>query len=821
MSKTIFQNYLFYFFCFLLFFQSDFLFAQGSIKGKITDIQQKPFSSISISLQNTTLNTLSNEEGFFELSNVPNGKYTLLITGLSIENINKNIEMTDNSVLNLENIIISEKTQILPDAIIIAKKEISPLRKVAEIEGTQLFASKKVDVINLTDIDANLINNNARQIFARTPGVNVWENDGSGIQVGVSVRGLSPNRSWEFNVRQNGYDVSSDIFGYPEAYYNPPMEAVKEIQMVRGAASLQFGAQFGGSLNYMLKTGDKNKPFAIEVQNTAGSFGLTSTFIGMGGTKGKWNYYGYVQNRSADGWRQNSRYNIQHYHAQVNYQINQKMKIGLEYTQMDYQAQQAGGLTDTQFNQNAQQSFRARNWFGAPWHLYALNFDYQISQNLKLNTKIFGLIGERNSVGFVPSAGILALDNNSNRQIDRDYYQNIGTETRLIYTYELFGKKHNLATGARASWGNTFRKQNGIGTNGSDFNLGMLDNTDFGRVLHFETKNLAFFAENMFQINKKWTITPGFRFDYIESTSEGRLSFNTNGTENLINPQFAARQIALLGIGTEFKITENTSFYSNFSQSFRPVYYSELTPPATTDVIDPNMKDANGFNFDLGYKGQIQEFLRFDVNYFRLQYNDRVGVLTLARPDNSRYQYRTNVGNSTHEGIESYIEFTPTKIQKTQNKWGDIQIFGSLSLMNAKYNSFQLRTFNTTTNQFVETNLAGNRVENAPQSIQRIGASYLYKGFSFTYQYSKVGEVFADATNTETPTTNGVSGKILGYEVMDISASYVFLTNYSLKFSVNNLTNQMYFTRRAGGYPGPGLLPSEARSFYLTFGIKF
>ncbi len=815
-------KYLFVSFVFI--FQVSLSFAQqGTLKGKIVNSQQQPISSVSISIESTQLNSTNNEDGFFEITNIPEGKYTLFISGISIQNLYQNIEISNNSVLNLGDVVITEKIKNLPDVVIISKKEISPIRKVADIEGTQLFASKKTDIINLTELDANLVTNNARQVFARTPGVIVWESDGSGIQVGVSVRGLSPNRSWEFNVRQNGYDVSSDVFGYPEAYYNPPMEAVKEIQMVRGAASLQFGAQFGGLLNYVLKTGSKTKPFEIELQNTAGSFGLTGTFLAIGGTKGKWNYYGYVQNRSADGWRQNSRYNVQHYHAQVNYQLNQKIKLGLEYTQMDYQSQQAGGLTDAQFNQNAQQSFRARNWLGAPWHLLTFNFDYQINENTKLNTKVFGLLGERNSVGFVPSAGILALDNGTtNRQIDRDFYRNIGTETRLLTTYYLFGKKHHLATGMRASVSNTNRKQLGTGTNGNDYNLGLLDNNvDFGRNLDFGTKNFAFFAENMFQITSKWTITPGFRFDYIESTSNGRLNFNTNGTENLINPIFTDRKIALFGIGTEFKITENTSFYSNFSQSFRPVYYAELTPPATTDVIDQNMKDANGFNFEWGYKGQINDYFRFDVNYFRLQYNDRIGILTMARPDNSRYQFRTNVGNSTNEGMEAYVEFTPTKIKKVQNNCGDIQFFTSFSLINAKYNSLQLRTFNTLSNQFIETNLAGNRVENAPQIIQRMGISYVYQNLSFTYQYSKVAEVFSDANNTELPTTNAVNGKIPGYEVMDISASYRFFTNYNLKISVNNLTNYNYFTRRSGGYPGPGLLPAEGRSFYLTFGLKF
>jgi Fe(3+) dicitrate transport protein len=65
--------------------------------------------------------------------------------------------------------------------------------------------------VRLSSINGNFATNNAREIFSRIPGVNIWENEGSGIQINVGVRGLSPNRSWELNTRQNGYDISSDV----------------------------------------------------------------------------------------------------------------------------------------------------------------------------------------------------------------------------------------------------------------------------------------------------------------------------------------------------------------------------------------------------------------------------------------------------------------------------------------------------------------------------------------------------------------------------------------------------------------------------------
>lgn len=42
-----------------------------------------------------------------------------------------------------------------------------------------------------------------------------------------------------------------------------------------------------------------------------------------------------------------------------------------------------------------------------------------------------------------------------------------------------------------------------------------------------------------------------------------------------------------------------------------------------------------------------------------------------------------------------------------------------------------------------------------------------------------------------------------------------------LEGSVNNVANKIYATRRASGYPNPGLLTADGRGFYLTAGVKW
>ena len=338
------------------------------------------------------------------------------------------------------------KTLLLNEIVIQENQSVSEIERMPDIKENVIYAGKKTEVIQLDKINADLSTNNTRQVFAKVPGVSIWENDGSGIQVGVSVRGLSPNRSWEFNVRQNGYDISSDPFGYPETYYTPPMEALKKIEVIRGAASLQFGPQFGGLLNYQIKEADKTKPVSFETNQTAGSYELFNSYNAIGLSSKKASFYGFIHHRSAEGWRENSRYTILTGYLSANYQISNKLSISGEYTNMNYKSQQPGGLTDAQFADNPRQSHRERNWFGAPFSVASITLKYEISAAINIQLKAFATFAERNSVGFTKAITTNDSINPATlqytpRQVDRDNYQNYGTEARTSVRYTFLGNE--------------------------------------------------------------------------------------------------------------------------------------------------------------------------------------------------------------------------------------------------------------------------------------------------------------------------------------------------------------------------------------------
>ncbi|UEG51108.1 TonB-dependent receptor [Ferruginibacter lapsinanis] len=714
----------------------------------------------------------------------------------------------------------------LPDISVVGRNSKRDIQQMPEVVGTSIYAGKKSSLIVLDNVQGNVATNTMRQVIAKVPGIQIWESDGSGIQIGIAARGLSPNRSWEFNVRQNGYDIAADPFGYPEAYYNPQLQAVQRLEIVRGQGALQYGPQFGGLVNYILRNGSEiKKPIQFETQQTAGSNGLINTYNAIGGDTKKFHYYTFFDHRSAEGYRQNSRYYTNAGFGSFTYKFTDKFSVTAEVMRSNIRSQQPGGLTDAQMSGDITKSFRNRNWFDITWTTLALISNYQINDRSKLNVKLFGVLGDRSSIGFVASGGIIVADtinkttNQYNpRNLNTDNYRNYGLEVRYLTDYNLFNTKSTVSVGARLYKGNTYRYvADGKGSTGTDYDMTVTGGI-WTRDLDFGATNTALFAENIFRITDKLLVIPGIRYEYISGHASGRNGFNGN-TPIILQDQSKKRSFILAGVGAEYHVNSTTEIYANISQAYRPVQFADLTAPPTTDVIDQNLKDAKGYNADFGYRGKIRDYLFFDASAYYLQYNNRIGVIVQQRTDGSFYNYRTNVGNSTSKGFEGLVEFSPIKAF-TKNRLFDISVFASYSFTDARYGNFQVITKNSN-NDLVESNLKNKKIENAPENILRSGLSVSYKSLMLTGQLSYTDDAFADANNTIAPSANAQNGVIPSYTVADLTASYKFSDMLNVKAGINNIGNEKYFTRRSGGFPGPGALPSDGRTFFISIGAKF
>lgn len=790
------------FFCLISIFTKA---QQFEIAGKII-LSGKPVEGAIISLERQSKTTKSNASGEFVFKELSAGKYTVAISFTGAKDVKKTVEIIDS---NAELAIKLETDKAIQlDVVDITRINDKVADKLNQVEGTAIYAGKKTEVINLKNINANLATNNARQVYARVAGLNIWEYDGGGLQLGIGGRGLNPSRVSNFNMRQNGYDISADALGYPESYYTPPTEALDRIEIVRGAASLQYGTQFGGMINFKMKKGPTDKQLEFTSRQTLGSYGFFNSFNSIGGQVKKLNYYAFYQYKKGDSWRPNAHFDQNTAYAHLDYAFTSKLKLTAEYTHMDYLAQQPGGLTDEQFEADPSVSVRDRNWFKVKWNLFNLSLDYQLGEHTKLNWINYHLDAGREALGVLSYINRPDPGEGTPRDLMADKYDNYGSELRVLHQYKLFkDQTSSLLVGARAYKGLTFKKQGDADTGlGPDFNF--LNNQPNKSDFKFPGTNLALFAENIFQITSKLSVTPGARFEYIYTGAKGTYTQFQFGVpdltknDNKSNP----RSFILFGIGTSYKPHPGIELYANISQNYRSINFTDLRVQNQNARVDSLLKDERGYTADGGVRGNLKDWLYYDLSVFYLKYNDRIGSVFTTDASNMIYRLRTNVADSRNIGFESLIEADLLKALTQGASKYKLMAYTNFSLINARY----INTENTA--------IKDKEVEFVPPLLFRTGLSFGNKIFNTSLQYAHVAQHFSDATNAES-TPTAVDGIVPAYQIVDFSASYNWKW-FTLSGSINNLLNEKYFTRRADGYPGPGILPSDNRTFYLTLQVK-
>ena len=799
---------------FILILSSYFIIGQeNKVSGVIlNDDLNTPESKIKIYDRDRGLLDETDEKGNFEFYT---NKESNSIIFLSPEDLffEKEINIKNDTIIE---IIFTPKVENLSEIILKANRiKAFQLKRLDDSQGTSIYAGKKNEVVLVAQTMANLAVNSSRQIYSQVAGLNIYENDDAGIQLHIGGRGLDPNRTSNFNTRQNNYDISADVLGYPESYYTPPAESLSEIQIIRGAASLQYGTQFGGLVNFIILSPNTKKSLEITSRNTFGSNNLYTNYTSFSGKIKKFSYYSFVNYKKGDGFRENSEFDSKNMYMNFNYQLNKKTKISTEFTYLNYLAQQAGGLSDKMFNENPYQSNRKRNWFNLDWFLYNLKLESDLNDKTSVSINFFGLNAKRKSLGF-RSNRVDQIDPLEERDLIYGDFNNFGLESKLLTKYKILDKKSIFLLGFKYYNSNNTGEQ-GPGINNSEpnfnFQYDLFPNYRYQSFFTYPNLNFSLFGENIFYLSDKLSVTPGFRFENIKTESDGYYkNINLDAAGNVIlnelnySNDIRKRSFVLFGVGLSFKPKNFIEFYGNISENYRSVTFADISIFNPSYSINPNISDESGMTADFGLRGNIKNFISYDISLFNLSYNDRIGFVQKLMKDGRVKTERGNVGDAKIFGIESLIDFDLKKIFINNENYS-LNYFINTSFIDSEYISSEI------------PGIKGKKVEFVPKLNLKTGLRFGYGDFMFSSQYSYMSNQFTDSSNAISGNLSGVIGQIPSYKILDLSTSYYF-KNFTFESGVNNLLNEKYFTRRATGYPGPGIIPSSPRTFYFTIEIK-
>lgn len=699
------------------------------------------------------------------------------------------------------------------------------------VQGTRINSGKKTSVIDLDEFPP-IINNNYRQALAKTPGLFLSEE--SSPLVSIGYRGLDPGRVQFTQVLKDGVPIHADQFGYPEAYYTPPLDTVDRIEFLHGGAALVYGPQPGGALNFITHRPRTDRPFSFGTRNTFGSDGFYSNFTYVDGTRGPLGYYGYYNHRSGEGFREsNSAFDLDAGLVKLVLGGSTDSRLILTLEGYDEQHGEPGGLTfatgegAVNYNTNRNATSRLYDQFRLERYFASLVWEKDFSKGTKLSLTGWGGYYSRFSVrqrggGFGTLPGETMDDPNTvdnenlseTTTVERQEFYTEGFETRLRHDYELWGGTHTIAGGLQAYY--TFSPRQDRRGETENAQTGELRNDNEREVFY-----LPFFVENRFHWGA-FSVTPGVRFENIwqgvtEHVNEDKKAAAEKPEDPLVLADESDYEfVPLFGIGVTYELAKDIEIFGNVSQSYRPKIFTQSVPTGGTTLVPEDLRESSALQYDIGFRGNPTWWSNWDVSAFLLDFDDQIGTVALP----GGFSTLGNVGRAQHYGIEAAGEIDlvgaadainarnlPAKTEPAEpktrpddtfvNRFGSISLYGNVTLLHA---------------EFVSGPLEGDTPRAAPDYLLRGGAIYRFQDrVKIAFLGTLVGDSFADDGNT-------AERFVPAHTVWDLTAeAKVYKDTVSVTAGINNLFNEDYYARITNS----GIDPAAGRNYYGGISVKF
>lgn len=422
-----------------------------------------------------------------------------------------------------------------------------PLSQVAE--NVTIITAEEIEAMNAHTV---------AEVLNRVPGIIM---DGNYTDFGSRSTIFIHGSDYEHVlVLVDGMRWSYVSFDYPETL-TIPVQIIKRIEVVKGAASSTWGSSLGGVVNIITKdTGENTKP----VGTISGSYGENSTMDLRGeaaGKAGPLSYYLYGGKQKSDGIRDTRFFDGHNLYTKLSMSLlgGSNIRASIGYSEPEYkyyylsQWDDEGVINDRTFHATVDFSAPINNNYGL--NLSAYKFEDTLTDN----------------------------------------WQFISTSTPYN-KFEYEGK----ATGANARLVRTGDMQT-IVLGGE---IERRENTTYDRIWSYSAPTTyeeiwAVFINDTIRFDKL-TITPGLRYD------------NLSITNNEISPS----------LGLTYQLNDSTLLRGNASRGFRKPVPSHKSGDPYFYITNPNLESETIWSFQLGMETTALPFLHLKTTLFDHQAGD-------------------------------------------------------------------------------------------------------------------------------------------------------------------------------------------------------
>lgn len=618
------------------------------------------------------------------------------------------------------------------------------------------------------------------------PGVTIKGEEESGVVANIGVRGLSAG-DYKTLILEDGVPIAPGLFVGNGRYYNPRIQRMEAIEVLKGAASLRYGpSTIGGVINYITKDPEDGAALSLRT----GSFNTHETSLEIGGSSPSQEarFGAVITHVTSDGFMDKG-YDMTDVMIKAGMVVGENHWLSVKFTNYKNDANISyRGLFLQAYLDGADYNPAPDDYYLTGRRSIDLNHEWEISEYLSLKTLIYGSETHRDywryGVDGAASADAgrwIYTDNlnGNNRNFDR-----VGIDSRLSVKHKSLGIHNDAEIGIRV-----------MSESMDDQTIGATRATPRTGSINKDVKDsadsLALHMQNRFAITDAFALTAGVRVERYEQT---RLNHRA-ATDNQVD---TSNTEVLPGLGITYQFNPALQLFGSIYKAFSPALNSDALE-GTEGLQDQQLDAERSVNVEVGVRGAHGRF-DYELAAFHMDFDNQI------IPANSNTQFQTtNGGETVHQGFEAALGI---------ELGAGFRLTGNATYIpTAEFSGDRLDSNGNVTTP------DGNRITYSPEWVANLGLEYSVGSLRTALNLHHTGEQYTDVLNTvaiNERTSGFFTGRINNYTLLDLNAVYELNPSVSFSVSVKNLTDEHYIASlRQGIYVGP------ERSFDVGMRVKF
>ena len=576
-------------------------------------------------------------------------------------------------------------------------------------------------------------------------GIVMYDQVGNAFQQTIDLRGFNGQSVSGTSVLVDGMRMNEPDFNQVN-FELIPLETIERIEIIPGSSAIYGRNAMGGVINIITKRGTNTHQ--VTGETLWGSFHRERYNISASGPIGKFDYYTSFSRELEDGFRDESDARLSRFFGKIGYRPSEGSDYTVSYNYVKSRILQAGSLPLSQAAIDRKRNFTPGDFDDKETNVVRFNGRQALPLGFSITTNAF----YRTYGQELYNVGQTSQSSNPVKTESKGgvFQLNHEVKTRAV--------GNNLVTGfeyTRTDFGSRLASTSGFGP--------------FNNRKDTNETNMAFYAQDTFNIFSKVFITGGVRYDRTMLESDFEDSFSSPDRARKVFHRVTPRA------GLTYVPTRDTSLYFNYSQGFRVPTADELFAlgPFTSN---PNLRAVQSHSYEVGLKQKIGDKAEASVALFRIDAKDDIFFTCQLCDFSFGDGLNRNIDKTRRQGIESTVKVRP-------NQYVDTTI-------NYTYTQAEYRTgFNVTSTRRVD---AGDSLPLVPKHrISMVTNVYPAEGWTVSLMGLYVSTQFH--LNDE----NNAQPRLPGYFLLNAKLNYerpVPGGRLSTFLIVNNLLDQRYST---------------------------